>query len=67
MAAVTLLQAAAAATAVYFGAKIAMGVARDLRAVTFRRVQDFSAREMSRFGTASLITRTTNDVQQVQS
>ncbi|MFB7372136.1 ABC transporter ATP-binding protein [Streptomyces sp. NPDC056222] len=66
MAAVTLLQAAAAAAAVYFGAKIAMGVARDLRAVAFRRVQDFSAREMSRFGTASLITRTTNDVQQVQ-
>ncbi|MET9374685.1 ABC transporter ATP-binding protein [Streptomyces sp. NPDC002992] len=66
MAAVTLLQAAAAAAAVYFGAKIAMGVARDLRAAVFRRVQDFSAREMSRFGTASLITRTTNDVQQVQ-
>ncbi|WP_329120836.1 ABC transporter ATP-binding protein [Streptomyces sp. NBC_01353] len=66
MAAVTLLQAAAAAAAVYFGAKIAMGLARDLRAVAFRRVQDFSAREMSRFGTASLITRTTNDVQQVQ-
>ncbi|MFE5485242.1 ABC transporter ATP-binding protein [Streptomyces sp. NPDC056527] len=66
MAAVTLVQAAAAAAAVYFGAKIAMGIARDLRAVAFRRVQDFSAREMSRFGTASLITRTTNDVQQVQ-
>ncbi|MFJ3584919.1 ABC transporter ATP-binding protein [Streptomyces sp. NPDC090127] len=66
MAAVTLLQAAAAAAAVYFGAKIAMGVARDVRAAAFRRVQDFSAQEMSRFGTASLITRTTNDVQQVQ-
>ncbi|MFF8604801.1 ABC transporter ATP-binding protein [Streptomyces sp. NPDC015346] len=66
MIAVTLLQAAAAAAAVYFGAKIAMGVARDLRSAVFRRVQDFSAREMSRFGTASLITRTTNDVQQVQ-
>ncbi|MFD9032217.1 ABC transporter ATP-binding protein [Streptomyces sp. NPDC059567] len=66
MAAVTLLPAAAAAAAVYFGAKIAMGIARDLRASAFRRVQDFSAREMSRFGTASLITRTTNDVQQVQ-
>ncbi|MFD0144090.1 MULTISPECIES: ABC transporter ATP-binding protein [unclassified Streptomyces] len=66
MAAVTLLQAAAAAAAVYHGARIAMGVARDLRAAAFRRVQDFSAREMSRFGTASLITRTTNDVQQVQ-
>ncbi|MFG2641717.1 ABC transporter ATP-binding protein [Streptomyces sp. NPDC048370] len=66
MAAVTLLQAAAAAAAVYFGAKVAMGVARDVRAAAFRRVQDFSAQEMSRFGTASLITRTTNDVQQVQ-
>ncbi|MBT2440128.1 ABC transporter ATP-binding protein [Streptomyces sp. ISL-36] len=66
MAAVTLLQAAAAAAAVYFGATIAMGIARDLRAAVFRRVQDFSAREISGFGTASLITRTTNDVQQVQ-
>ncbi|MGW0463798.1 ABC transporter ATP-binding protein [Streptomyces sp. NPDC003027] len=66
MVAVTLLQAAAAAAATYFGAGIAMGIGRDLRATAFRRVQDFSAREMSRFGTASLITRTTNDVQQVQ-
>ncbi|QGZ48820.1 ATP-binding cassette domain-containing protein [Streptomyces sp. QHH-9511] len=66
MAAVTLLQAAAAAAAVYFGARIAMGIARDLRSAVFRRVQDFSARELSGFGTASLITRTTNDVQQVQ-
>ncbi|MEV4948516.1 ABC transporter ATP-binding protein [Streptomyces sp. NPDC053755] len=66
MAAVTLLQAAAAAAAVYVGARIAMGIGRDLRITVFRRVQDFSAREMSRFGTASLITRTTNDVQQVQ-
>ncbi|MFF9017460.1 ABC transporter ATP-binding protein [Streptomyces sp. NPDC014870] len=66
MAAVTLFQAAAAAAAVYFGARIAMGVARDVRAAVFRRVQDFSAQEISRFGTASLITRTTNDVQQVQ-
>ncbi|MEU4268227.1 ABC transporter ATP-binding protein [Streptomyces sp. NPDC026092] len=66
MAAVTLLQAAAAAAAVYFGAKVAMGVARDVRAAAFRRIQDFSAQEISRFGTASLITRTTNDIQQVQ-
>ncbi|MFB7589932.1 ABC transporter ATP-binding protein [Streptomyces sp. NPDC056169] len=63
---VTLLQAAAAAAATYTGARIAMGVARDLRSEVFRRVQDFSARERGRFGTASLITRTTNDVQQVQ-
>ncbi|MEU2114666.1 ABC transporter ATP-binding protein [Streptomyces sp. NPDC016459] len=63
---VTLLQAAAAAAATYTGARIAMGVARDLRSEVFRRVQDFSARERGRFGAASLITRTTNDVQQVQ-
>ncbi|MFE4615199.1 ABC transporter ATP-binding protein [Streptomyces sp. NPDC056747] len=63
---VTLLQAAAAAAATYTGARIAMGVARDLRSEVFRRVQDFSAQERGRFGAASLITRTTNDVQQVQ-
>ncbi|MFE9135658.1 ABC transporter ATP-binding protein [Streptomyces sp. NPDC007355] len=66
MTGVTLLQAAAAAAATYTGARIAMGVARDLRSEVFRRVQDFSARERGRFGAASLITRTTNDVQQVQ-
>lgn len=66
MLAVTLLQAATAAAAGYAGARIAMGVARDLRSAAFRRVQDFSARETGRFGTASLITRTTNDVQQIQ-
>ncbi|MFE5911720.1 ABC transporter ATP-binding protein [Streptomyces wedmorensis] len=66
MIAVTLLQAVAAAAATYTGARIAMGVARDLRSEVFRRVQDFSARERGRFGAASLITRTTNDVQQIQ-
>ncbi|MGW8763306.1 ABC transporter ATP-binding protein [Streptomyces sp. NPDC055815] len=66
MIAVTLLQAAAAAAATYTGARIAMGAARDLRSEVFRRVQDFSARERGRFGAASLITRTTNDVQQIQ-
>ncbi|MFI9111070.1 ABC transporter ATP-binding protein [Streptomyces venezuelae] len=66
MAAVTLLQAAAAAAATWTGAKIAMGVARDLRSEVFRRVQEFSAQERGRFGAASLITRTTNDIQQVQ-
>ncbi|MEU0398944.1 ABC transporter ATP-binding protein [Streptomyces sp. NPDC006197] len=66
MIAVTLLQAAAAAAATYTGARIAMGVTRDLRSEVFRRVQDFSARERGRFGAASLITRTTNDVQQIQ-
>ncbi|WP_306325092.1 ABC transporter ATP-binding protein [Streptomyces venezuelae] len=66
MAAVTLLQAAAAAAATWTGARIAMGAARDLRSEVFRRVQEFSAQERGRFGAASLITRTTNDIQQVQ-
>ncbi|MFE4366951.1 ABC transporter transmembrane domain-containing protein [Streptomyces sp. NPDC056835] len=66
MLAVTLLQILAAGAAVYFGARVAMGVGRDLRSAVFSRVQDFSVREMGRFGAASLITRTTNDVQQVQ-
>ncbi|MCX5226072.1 ABC transporter ATP-binding protein [Streptomyces sp. NBC_00233] len=66
MVAVTLLQAAAAAAATYTGARVAMGVARDLRSEVFRRVQEFSAQERGRFGAASLITRTTNDVQQIQ-
>ncbi|HQY33568.1 ABC transporter ATP-binding protein [Actinotalea sp.] len=63
---VTLGQVAASMTAVYFGAKIAMGLGRDVRAAVFSRVQDFSAREVGRFGAPTLITRTTNDVQQVQ-
>ncbi|MFD4372110.1 ABC transporter ATP-binding protein [Streptomyces sp. NPDC058486] len=66
MAAVTLLQAAAAAAVTFTGARIALAVARDLRSEVFRRIQDFSALERGRFGTASLITRATNDVQQVQ-
>src|SRR2546421_10845004 len=43
-----------------------MGLGRDVRRAVFTRVQQFSAREMNRFGTPSLITRNTNDVQQVQ-
>ncbi|MGW0550158.1 ABC transporter ATP-binding protein [Streptomyces altiplanensis] len=66
MLAVTLLQILAAATAVFFGARVAMGVGRDLRRAVFSRVQDFSVREVGRFGASSLITRTTNDVQQIQ-
>ncbi|MFC8828776.1 ABC transporter ATP-binding protein [Streptomyces sp. NPDC057137] len=66
MMAVTVLQIGSAGAAVYVGARVAMGVGRDLRSAVFSRVQDFSVREMSHFGTASLITRTTNDVQQVQ-
>ncbi|MCD0443244.1 ABC transporter ATP-binding protein/permease [Glycomyces sp. A-F 0318] len=65
MLAVTLVQITAAALAVYFGARAAMGVGRDLRADLFRQVQRFSAAEMDRFGAPSLITRTTNDVTQI--
>jgi len=63
---ITLVQIAASITAVYFGAKAAMGLGRDLRAAIFVRVGEFSEREVSKFGAPSLITRTTNDVQQVQ-
>ncbi|MFL6077019.1 MAG: ABC transporter ATP-binding protein [Mycobacteriales bacterium] len=63
---VTLGQIACSIVAVYFGARTAMSVGRDVRAAIFDRVHDFSAREVGRFGTPSLITRTTNDVQQVQ-
>jgi len=50
----------------YYGAKAAMLFGRDLRGAIFHRVGDFSGREVARFGAPSLITRTTNDVQQVQ-
>ncbi|MBB4791612.1 ATP-binding cassette subfamily B protein [Streptomyces nodosus] len=52
--------------AVYFGARTASALGRDVRAAVFDRVQSFSSREVSHFGAPSLITRTTNDVQQVQ-
>lgn len=63
---ITLVQIAAAITAVYFGAKAAMALGRDVREAIFVRVGEFSEREVSAFGAPSLITRTTNDVQQVQ-
>jgi ATP-binding cassette subfamily B multidrug efflux pump len=63
---ITLLQIACAVTAVYFGAKAAMGLGRDLRGAIFTRVAEFSEQEVTRFGAPSLITRSTNDVQQVQ-
>ena len=55
-----------AIVAVYFSARASMGFGRDVRRAVFERVQQFSATEMNQFGTASLITRNTNDVQQVQ-
>jgi ATP-binding cassette subfamily B protein len=66
MLAVSFVQIIAQAAAVYFGAKVAMALGRDIRASIFQRVQDFSTREVGKFGAPSLITRTTNDVQQVQ-
>jgi ATP-binding cassette, subfamily B, multidrug efflux pump len=66
MLAVTLVQIVCAAGAVFFGARTAMALGRDVRASIFTRVQSFSAREVGKFGAPSLITRTTNDVQQIQ-
>ena len=66
MLAVTLVQVAATVVAVYFGARAAMGFGRDVRAAVFHQVGSFSSREVARFGAPSLITRNTNDVQQVQ-
>jgi ATP-binding cassette subfamily B protein len=63
---VTLVQVVCAVGAVYYGARTSMAVGRDIRAAVFDRVQSFSSREVGRFGAPSLITRTTNDVQQVQ-
>ncbi|GIE84513.1 ABC transporter ATP-binding protein [Actinoplanes regularis] len=63
---ITVLQILAQGVAVYFGAKVAMAVGRDLRESLFAQVQTFSAREVGQFGAPSLITRTTNDVQQIQ-
>ncbi len=66
MLSVSLGQIVCAVVAVYFGAKVAMAFGRDLRAGLFSHVQTFSAREIGTFGAPSLITRTTNDIQQVQ-
>ena len=66
MLAITVGQIVAQIIAVYFGARTAMAVGRDVRASIFARVQQFSAREVGQFGAPSLITRTTNDVQQIQ-
>ena len=63
---VTLVQVVCSIGAVYFGARTAMGFGRDVRTGIFARVGAFSAREIATFGAPSLITRSTNDVQQVQ-
>ncbi len=63
---ISLVSIIAAGTAVWFGARTGMAVGRDLRGSLFSRVESFSTREVEQFGAPSLITRTTNDVQQVQ-
>jgi len=63
---ISLLQVVCAVVAVYFGARASMAFGRDVREGLFTRVQDFSAQEVGHFGAPSLITRTTNDIQQVQ-
>ncbi|WP_167168852.1 ABC transporter ATP-binding protein [Saccharomonospora amisosensis] len=66
MLAATLAQVACAAGATYLGARVAMGLGGDLRAALFAKAETFSVREVHHFGAASLLTRSTNDVQQVQ-
>ena len=63
---VTAIVGLAAIVAVYFSSRIAMGFGRDVRAAIFTKVETFSQVEVNKFGPASLITRNTNDVQQVQ-
>lgn len=63
---VAFVQVLAAIAAIWFGSRTAMGLGRDLRSDIFRRVTRYSAEDMSNFGTATLITRGTNDVQQIQ-
>ncbi|MGC9497119.1 ABC transporter ATP-binding protein [Streptomyces sp. WG7] len=63
---ISLAQVVCNVGAVYYGARTAAALGRDLRGAVFDRVQSFSAREVGGFGAPSLITRTTNDVQQVQ-
>ncbi|MCZ0979544.1 ABC transporter ATP-binding protein [Streptomyces diastatochromogenes] len=66
MVGVSVVQVVCNIGAVYYGARTASALGRDVRAAVFDRVQSFSARELGHFGAPSLITRTTNDVQQVQ-
>ena len=63
---VSVLQGICTVAATWLAARSALGMGRDLRALIFRRVGGFSEREVSSFGAGSLITRATNDVQQIQ-
>ncbi|MFH8575509.1 ABC transporter ATP-binding protein/permease [Streptomyces zaomyceticus] len=66
MVGVSVVQVVCNIGAVFYGARTASALGRDVRAAVFDRVQSFSARELGQFGAPSLITRTTNDVQQIQ-
>jgi len=66
MLAFSFVQIVFAGAAVYYGAKAAMGFGRDIRRDLFHQVTAYSAREVGQFGAPSLITRITNDVQQIQ-
>lgn len=63
---VTLVQIACSIGAVYFGSRTGMGFGRDMRSALFHHITGFSAEESARFGAPTLLTRTTNDVQQLQ-
>ncbi|MEO8750145.1 MAG: ABC transporter ATP-binding protein [Allobranchiibius sp.] len=63
---ITVVQVGAAVASAFFGSMIAMSFGRDVRGAIFGKVTQFSAREVNQFGAPSLITRNTNDVQQVQ-
>ncbi len=63
---VALVQIGFSVAAIYYGSKVATGFGRDVRGALFHQVTDFSAREVSHFGPPTLITRVTNDAQQVQ-
>lgn len=66
MVAMALLMGVAAVSVGFFGSRIGAGIGRDLRKKIFQRVVSFSNAEMDHFSTASLITRSTNDIQQIQ-
>jgi ABC-type multidrug transport system fused ATPase/permease subunit len=66
MLAITLVLGVVSIVAVYWASRVAMGVGADMREGVFTRVQAFSARDIDHFGTPSLITRNTNDIQQIQ-
>jgi ATP-binding cassette, subfamily B, multidrug efflux pump len=63
---VTVVQVAFSIAAVYYGSRIAIGFGRDVRRGLFHQITSYSAREVNQFGAPSLITRITNDVQQIQ-